>query len=267
MSSPLLKTLQNPSNIFEYDSALQYVMPLIDEHGGPFYGGNDIFDGGWWRKCNEIDKYDERVISRFSRILTRTVDQLYVKMLMEMRTRACSYYDIHAAILAPLGKPVGNDICTFNSLSKWRFVEVDHIGKYKRKYFRLTNLGNRVIHAACTNNVVYRVLRHFMSPRKADHSAFMDDMAPASMVKMLDAILNNDSDLHKLGSYAYWCGKLLQYLKTTDGLYLDSSVKFFNMFNCGAVQQYLAAHADESNVKNFTKVFNRIAKTHAKRAA
>ena len=269
MSNALFIELPNTGSIFKTDYLFQYVQPFIDAHGKETFTKGGYYDarGGYWIP-KKIHKYDDAIIKKFNKYLTRTVGQFYVKMLLEIEKCSCCYEDIWTALLKPRGKPYGNDIASFNGLRENNLIELDYKGKYGRKFYKLTTLGKLVLDAAKKNHVVYKVLRHFMK-FEGDFEAHvvqvsfnpetMADLDPETFVNMIDAILNESSDLHKLGTYAYWCQKLLTCLK--------SSSNFFDMFMCDEVKAWFEEHKEEDNVKNFKKVLDKIAKKYARKAA
>ena len=268
MSNALFVELPNTGKIFKTDYLFQYVQPFINAYGKETFSGRGYYDeGGHWR-YRQLDKYDEQVIKRFLKYPTRTLGQFYVKMLLEFEKRSCCYEDIWTALLKPRGKPYGNDIASFNGLRENNLIELAYKGKYGRKFYKLTKLGQLVLDAAKKNHVVYKVLRHFMK-FEGDFEAYvvqvsfnpetMTDLDPETFVNMIDSILNESSDLHKLGTYAYWCQKLLTCLK--------SSNNFFDMFMCDEVKAWLEEHKEEDNVKNFKKALDKIAKKYARKAA
>lgn len=269
MSTALLVDLPGTGRIFKADNLFQYVRPFIDAYGKDTFTGNGYYDpcDCHW-KYKTLHKYDEIIVKRFNKYLTRTIGQFYVKMLLEIEKRSCCYEDIWTALLKPRGKPYGNNIASFNGLRDNNLIELDYKGKYGRKFYKLTTLGKLVLDAAKKNHVVYKVLRHFMK-FEGDFEAHvvqvsfnpetMEDLDPKTFVNMIDAILNDNSDLHKLGTYAYWCQKLLTCLK--------SSSNFFDMFMCDEVKAWFEEHKEEYNVKNFKKVLDKIAKKYARKAA
>lgn len=268
MSNTSFIKLPGTGNIFKTDYLSKYVYPFIDAHGGPFYYERDYdLNKRCWHNI-EVDKYSEPIVKRFSKYMSHTTGQFYVKMLLKIEKCSCCYEDIWTALLKPRGKPYGNDINSFNRLRDNNLIELDYKGKYGRKFYKLTKLGQLVLDAAKKNHVVYKVLRHFMK-FEGDFEAHvvqvsfnpetMTDLDPETFVNMIDAILNDNSDLHKLGTYAYWCQKLLTCLK--------SSSNFFDMFMCPEVKAWLEEHKDEDNVKNFKKAIDKIAKKYTRTAA
>lgn len=269
MSNALSIELPGTGRIFKADGLFQYVQPFIDACGKETFTGNAYYDScdcHW--KYKTIHKYDNIIVKRFNKYPTRTFGQFYVKMLLEIEKHSCCYEDIWTALLKPRGKPFGNDRLSFDGLYKNNLIKFDYRGKYGRKFYKLTKLGQLVIDAARKNHVAYKVLRHFMK-FEGDFEAHVinvslnpetiEDLEDKAFVDMLAAILDDNSDLHKLGTYAYWCQKLLACLK--------SSSNFFDMFMCPEVKKWLDEHAEEDNVKNFKKAIDKIAKKYARTAA
>ena len=116
----------------------------------------------------------------------RTMGHMYIKILDVIdRHGNASYYDFHAEILKPKGKPVGNDVELFRNLESQGLTELDHLGKYKRKFFRLTALGKLVLETAKKNQPAYRVLRHFNISRGKRRSMPQPKTRPDSPVPSL----------------------------------------------------------------------------------
>lgn len=260
--------IRDAYKVFEPRFAADYVFKFID--AAPECALACTYDYGKYPNHRILlPKYSTFNINKFAKYMTRTTGQLYIKMLMAMENDVCSYHEIYARVLKPRGLKFGNDTELWKSLHLNGLIEVDSVGKYKRKFFRLTPLGKLVVDTAKKNDVAYKVLRHFMKFKDIfDEQAMIsiqinpetfNDMTPESYVAMLDAILSQSSALHEVGSYAYWLNKLIECLKKSDA--------FFEEFNCPEVTAWLEAHADERNAKNFNAVFQKIIKKHAKKAA
>ena len=255
--------------VFPAVSALQFVKKFIDaapSHTRAFYCDYD-------QNCICFKKlcpiYSAENINKFIKYLTRTTGHAYIKMLMTMDCGKTSDYEsMHAQILKPRGIRFGNDTLLWRSLQDSGLTELDHFGKRRRKFFRLTALGQLVVDAAKKNDVAYKVLRHFMKFKDTLDDATMvtlmlnpetfNDMTSASYVAMLEAILTPGSVLHEVGSYAYWLNKLVEALKKSE--------VFFNEFNCSEVTAWLESHLDNENVKCFNDVLQKIVKKHSKKA-
>lgn len=260
-------TIHDAYKVFPAVSALQFVKKFIDaapERTHAFYYDFD-------QNCVCFKKicliYSAENINKFIKYLTRTTGHMYIKMLMTMDGGKTSDYEsMHAQVLKPRGIRFGNDTLLWHSLQKSGLIELDHLGKYRRKFFRLTVLGQLVVDAAKKNDVAYKVLRHFMKFKDTLDDATMmtlmlnpetfNDMTPASYVSMLEAILDTSSVLHEIGSYAYWMNKLVEALKKSE--------VFFNEFNCSEVNAWLESHLDNENVQRFNKIFQKTMKKHVK---
>lgn len=257
------KVFPDYNKVFEPALCIKFVSKFIDT--APTSQLARYYDGWNAKLCA---KYSDANVDKFSKFLSRTLGNLYVKMLACMEDTPCSYNEIYNMVLKPSGTPYGNDIESFKSLETNGLAEIDHLGKYKRKYMKLTQLGKLVLETAKKNHIAYKVLRHFMK-FKDDFDAYlidvnfnvetMDDISPKSFVDMLAAILDDNSVLHEVGSYAYWCNKLIGTLKKND--------RFFEMFDCPEVNEYLNSNSSNPSVKNFKKIFDKIAKKHARNAA
>ena len=264
----LFIALPNTKPIFKDDYILQYVAPLIDAYDDSICHRNYDARGLWLVKGHE-NEYLEQNIRSFTKFLTKTSGALYIKMLMEMEKRPCSYHEIYEAVLKPRGIAFGNDTLLFKTLSANGLAKIHSIGKYKRKFYVPSKFGELVLDIVKKNEVAYKVLRHFMKFDGENYESHMmtiqfnpltsNDLTTESFVNMLDAILNPDSDLHKIGSYAYWCQKLIACLKKHE--------EFYDIFNCPEINEYLEANKSNPSVVNFTKVFRRIGKKFAKLAA
>ena len=210
-------------------------------------------------------------MNTFSKYLTRTTGQMYVKMLDVIDHKGeASYRDIYDCLLKPKGKSFGNGAESFRNCETKGLMELDHRDKYKRKFFRLTALGKLVLETAKKNDIAYRVLRHFM---KLDEGCDFDqkmitiqlnpdtlnDVTPEAFTSMLEAILDSKSELYEVGSYAYWCNKLVEALK--------KNPSFLEIFNCPEVNAWLEANQTVPAVQRFSKVFSKIMKKSKKNAA
>lgn len=258
------KILPDYAKVFKPAPYVKFVSKLIDAASTNQYA--KYYINSW--NGNTCAKYSDANVDKFSKFITRTLGNLYVKMLACTEDEPCSYHEIYHRLLEPKGKPFGNDVESFKNLEINGLVEIDHLGKYKRKYMRLTPLGRIVLENAKKNDVAYKVLRHFMK-FKDDFDTYlievnfnietMDDISPNSFVAMLAAILDDNSVLHEIGSYAYWCSKLLDSLKKNE--------RFFEIFNCPEVNEYLDNNSSNSNVQNFKKVLSKISKKYVRKAA
>lgn len=247
--------------IVESRPALDFVKKFIDaapKNALAFY-----YAGDWPNGHKEYaPMYSTENVNKFSKYITRTMGHMYIKILDIIdRHGDASYYDFHAEILKPKGKPVGNDVELFKNLESQGLTELDHLGKYKRKFFRLTALGKLVLETAKKNQPAYRVLRHFM---KIDENCDFyqklvavqldpetaDDTTPEAFTGMLEAILSGRSSLYEVGSYAYWCNKLVEALKKNDD--------FLELFNCPEVNAWLEANQTVSTVQRFNALFKKI---------
>ena len=263
--------IPNASNVFEQADMFPFAKPFIDT-----CVANDEFaykSRRWnWNtgkyEGERLPKYDEQNIKHFSKYVYRTLGNVFVKMLSCMENMSCSYHEIYNQILAPRGKSFGNDQLLFFDMERRGLMELDYLGKYKRRFFKLTDLGRLVLETAKKNNVAYKVLRHFIKLQD-DFDVYMIqtsfnpettfDVTPMAFVDMLDAIFDENGDLHKIGSYSYWCVKLLDSLKKNEN--------FFKLFNCTEVNGWIDAHMSNPSVRKFCKVFDKIIKKHTKLAA
>lgn len=253
------KMLQDYTKIFKPIPVLNFAKKFID------VANPNIFKKLYftYSKPKFISAYSQCNVDTFILYTMRTLGNLYIKMLSCIEDMPCSYQDIYDRLLKPKGKPFGNDVESFKNLEIKGLTEIDHIGKYKKKFFKLTPLGRLVLETAKKNNVAYKVLRHFMK-FKDDFDSYlvevnfnpetMDDITPISFVEMLDAILNDNSVLHEIGSYAYWCHKLLDSLKKSE--------LFFEMFNCPEVNSYLDNNVNNQNVQKFKKMLVKISEKY-----
>ena len=256
--------------IVESRPASDFVKKFIDaapENVLTFY-----YVGNWPNRRQEYaSKYGTENLNKFSKYITRTMGHVYVKILDIIDRRgSASYYDFYDEILKPKGKPVGNDVEMFRNLEFQGLTELDHLGKYKRKFFKLTALGKLVLETAKKNQPAYKVLRHFM--KLDDGCDFYqklvavqldpetaDDTTPEAFTNMLEAILSGKSSLYEAGSYAYWCNKLVEALKKNDD--------FLELFNCPEVNAWLEASQTVPAVQRFSKIFKKIVAKSNKNAA
>ena len=263
-----MDTIHDAYKVFENVEAFPFIKKFID--AAPVSALAYIVDFSKWpAHKTPLPKYCEANIAKFSKYLTRTTGQMYIKMLIAMENDICSYHEIYARVLRPRNIPFGNDTELWKNLEANGLIELDHRGKYKRRFFRLTRLGQVVIDVARKNDIAYKVLRHFMKFKDAlDEQAMISiqinpetfsDMTPESYVAMLDAILTPGSSLHEVGSYAYWLNKLVECIKKSDA--------FFEEFNCPEVRSWVESNMSNPNVKRFNDVFQKVIKKHAKKAA
>ena len=252
--------------------AADFVKKFIDAAPQNALHRTRIWEPGVWpSRWDYSPKYGTENINKFAKYMTRTTGQLYIKMLEAID--ACgdaSYHDVYARVLQPRGLKFGYDINLFKSCETNGLMEIDHLGKYKREFFRLTALGKLVLETAKKNDIAYKVLRHFM---KIDEGCdfdekmikiqlnpeTLDDVQPEAFTNMLEAILDKKSSLYETGSYAYWCNKLIECLKKNEG--------FLELFNCQEVNDWLKAHTDMPTVQRFSDVFKKIIKKFKKNAA
>lgn len=268
---------KDANGIFDQKLAIRFVKKYIDASPKRCLSWHmkERPDGKWGWLYDEdghaIREYDPiygtENIKKFSKYMTRTFGNLYVRMLECIEHQPCSYHEIYAQVLKPRGTPFGNDTLLFNSLEHNGFVELDHLGKWKRRFFRLSPLGKLILDTARANHAVYKVLRHFLKFDGNDFEFHMmsietnletiDDVTPSAFIEMLDAILDPASKLHEIGSYFYWCNKLVECLK--------KKPDFFNLFNCPEVRSWLdSKSSSNANAGRFNTLFNKIAKKHAK---
>lgn len=262
------KVLPDYNKVFEPALCVKFVSKFIDAASTKQYA--KYYVGGYVDSWNGTPcaKYSDANVNKFDKFLSRTLGNLYVKMLACMEDMPCSYNEIYNMVLKQRGKSFGTDIESFKNLEINGLIEIDHLGKYKRKYMKLTRLGKLVLETAKKNHIAYKVLRHFMK-FKDDFDAYlievnfnietMDDISPKSFVDMLTAILDDNSVLHEIGSYAYWCNKLISTLKKNE--------RFFEMFDCPEVNAWLDNNFSSPSVKNFKKIFDKISKKYARKAA
>lgn len=255
------------SSIFPDTPMATYALPFIEACDMKKYGAHiSRWNNQTCRMENTyFPTYSRDNIQKYLKYAFRTPGNMYVKMLMRMENEPCSYREIYNSILKPLGKPMGNDTLSFISMQKRGLMEFDHYGKYRRKFYRITKLGKLIVEAAKTNMVVYRVLRHFMkfegdfieySINVSLNPETMNDLTPASMVKLLDALFNESSDIHKLGSHIYWSTKLLDALKKNKDCY--------SLMESDEVKKYLSDNASNPYVAKFNEVLARIVKRYTK---
>ena len=247
-----------------------FVMKFID--AAPSSALACTYDYRIWphQKKNALPKDHTLNLEKFYKYMTRTTGQLYIKMLAAIEHCGdASYHEVYRMVLKPRGLKFGNDTELFKSLSINGLVELDHIGKYKRKFFRLSALGKIVLDTAKKNDVAYNVLRHFMKMDGCDFDQKMiniqlnvdtlNDVQPESFVSLVKAILDNKSSLYETGSYAYWCNKLVECLK--------KNKDFFEIFNCEEVKTWLESNKSMKSVQRFIDVMNSISKKHARKVA
>ena len=259
------KVFPDHNKVFEPALCIKFVSKFID--AAPTRQLAKFYDG-WYNGWNGTlcAKYSDANVDKFSKFLSRTLGNLYVKMLACMEDTPCSYNEIYNMVLKHRGKSFGTDIESFKNLEINGLAEIDHLGKYKRKYMKLTRLGKIVLETAKKNHVAYKVLRHFMK-FKDDFDSYlvevnfnietMDDISPKSFVDMLVAILDDNGVLHEIGSYTYWCNKLIDTLKKNE--------RFFEMFDCPEVNTWLDNNLSNPSVQNFKKVFDKISKKYARK--
>ena len=231
------------------------------------------FGAGYYRYCPDAEeyvypKYAKVNVEKFDKYITRHTGVLYIQMLIEMEKSPCSYHEIYERVLKPRGISFGNDTLLFKSLMVNGLAEIDQVGKYRRKFYRPTALGKVVIETAKKNDVAFKVLRHVMKFKDdCDNIQLVnaslnlenfDDFSTSAYVSLLEALMDDNSPLHEVGSHAYWCNKLIQGLKKSDF--------FFSMFNCPEVQAWLEEHKTWSNVQRFMKTWNKICKKYSKAA-
>ena len=257
-----------PKPLLDFTKKYLDVIDLV-KHGAKDFSFAFVPEGVFYQTfVKTFDRYSNANVDKYCKFMTRTLGNLYVKMLAELAKRPCSYDDIYTSVLAPKGIAYGNDVGTWRSLFETGLSQLDHKGAKGRKFYSLTALGKAVLDTAEKNHVAYKVLRHFMK-FKDDFEVYslqvnfnpetMNDMDPQSFVDMLDAVLNESSDLHAVGSYAYWCNKIIDCLK--------KNINFFELFNCPEVNAYLEKNASCPTVQRFNKIWDKICKKHAKAAA
>ena len=265
------RILNDSARILEPKPLLPYVKQYIDIADIKRFKKTcyvqDTNDGLWNRRTFS-NAYCTQNVKSFCKYITKTTGQLYVKMLAIIDSTPSSYDDVWLQVLKPRGISQGNDMDSFKFLEKAGLMELDHLGKYRRKFYKTTPLGKLVLETAKKNDVAYKVLRHFMT-FKGDFDAHMIDvslnpetmldMDPKSLVACIEAILSPSSCLHEIGSQFYWCNKLLDCLKKSSNV--------FDTFNCSEVNVWLQAHASEPNVQRFLVVWHKLEKKHAKAAA
>ena len=264
----LESTIHDAYKVFEHKKAFNFIKPFIDAAPDTALESRFEYVAGVGYHRIQLSSYNTLNVNKFSKYITRTTGQLYVKMLMAMEKDVCSYHEIYARVLKPRGIAFGNDTLLWKSLHVSGLMEIDGIGKYKRKFFRLTSLGKLVVETAKKNDVAYKVLRHFMKFKDTlDEQALIsiqinpetfNDMTPESYIAMLDAILSPSSTLHEVGSYAYWLNKLVECLKKSDA--------FFEDFKCQEVITWIESHMSNPYVKRFNDVFQKIIKKRARTA-
>lgn len=261
--------------IFDSKLLFPYAKEIIDVVDPKFYISywtnqhyTEHYYYGYHYIKHKASIYSAIHIKKFSKYMYKTFGNLFVKMLACMEKSPCSYHEIYAQCLKPRGKPFGNDSLSFFSMEERGLMKLDHLGKYKRRFFSLTQFGQKVLDIAKKNTVAYKVLRHVTKLDGDDEYVAcnmidiqlnpdtMDDLTPKAYVDMLDAILDSNSPLHEVGSYSYFCNKLLTSLK--------KSKTWFDTFNCPEVKSYLESHMTNPNVARFSKVFSKIGKKHNK---
>lgn len=255
--------LSDNNKIFIPANKLNFVKKFIDATNERFYAYDYVYHPQYTKII--FPAYSTRNVEHFSKYITRTTGNMYVKMLEVMSKAPCSYYEIYDAVLKPKGIAFGNDSLSFFDMERRGLIELDHLGKYKRRYFRCTALGKEVVKAANANNVAYKVLRHFLK-FKDDFDVYlinisfnpetMNDVDASAIVAMLKAIFDDNSSLHEVGSHFYFCNQLIKCLKT--------NATFFELFNCPEVKTYLADNASNEAVLKFNKIFSKICKKYAK---
>lgn len=263
-----METIKDAHHIFEPKSLADYVIPLVN--AAPKCAKCERM----WSWQDGFYFADERPLAeniiKFSKYLSRTTGQMYVKMMNVIdKCGDASYHEIYNQVLKPLGKPFGNDALSFRGIADNGLMELDHLGKYKRKFFSLTPLGKMVLEIAKANDVAYKPLRHFMKFKDTlDEERMISiqmspdsmlDIMPETFVKMLDELLNPSSKLHEIGSYAYWLNKLVECLK--------KSKPFLDEFNCPEVKTWIESNMTNVYVQRFNKLFQKILKKQSKMAA
>lgn len=264
------RILKDSAGILEPKSLLQYVKPYLDIVDLKRFGKKCYIRdaNNAWARRSFSNAYCIENVESFCKYITRTTGQLYVKMLAVIDSSPSSYDDVWLQVLKPRGISQGNDMDSFRFLKKAGLMELDHLGKYRRKFYKTTPLGKLVLETAKKNDVAYKVLRHFMT-FKGDFDAHMIDislnpetmldMDPETLAACIEAILSPSSCLHEIGSQFYWCNKLLECLKKSSNV--------FDTFNCAEINNWLEAHASEPNVQRFLVVWHKLEKKYAKVAA
>ena len=264
-------TIHDNYKVFDHENAFKFIKPFIDIANKSAlvhtYYAYDERLRQYYKVT--VPKYNTLNINKFSKYITRTTGQIYIKMLDVIdKYGNASYREIYNMVLKPKGICYGNDTTIWKSLEHDGLIKFDHCNKYRMHFFRLTSLGKLVLETAKKNDVAYKVLRHFMKFKDTlDEQALIsiqinpetfNDMTPESYIAMLDAILSPSSMLHEVGSYAYWLNKLVECLKKSDA--------FFEDFKRQEVMAWIESHMSNPCVKRFNDVFQKIIKKRARTA-
>jgi hypothetical protein len=221
-------------------------------------------------KYAECSKDSDYTYCKFKKYVSLSQAMLFVRLLMPFKNDAVlSYNDVFPIVFDTSRYSLGHDKDSFLSLLSKKLICFDHKGKYKRPYYKITPLGKKVCEIAEINSIAYKVLRHVMKLDSKNENAvcatmikidtnpeYFSDLLPETFVSLLDELFNEKSKMHEIGSYAYWCSKLVKCLK-------DNKF-FFDMFVCDEVNAYLRENESNHAVSNFKHLLEKLRKNHEK---
>lgn len=179
-----------------------------------------------------------------------------------------SYQDVCRA----LGFYEGRDIDSWRSLIDIGAIDFSYKGPRGRQFFKITGLGREVLSIVNANNAYYRIVRWFkMKGSEDDKIAAMmhadlngeeawKDMLPEAFIALLEALFNESSELHAIGSCWRWMNNIVSLMKN------DAS--FFEKLDVPEVHAWLQSNAGNYyGIETFMSLMAKAKKKHAKKQA
>ena len=155
-------------------------------------------------------------------------------------------------------------------INEWMMLDLDHVGKYRCAFYKLSHDGERALAMVEANDAFYRVMRWF------DHTLDEDQLTvelmqadlngeeawkslePEGFIKMYDAVFNPESLCRKVGSSYRWINKICHMCKVRQD--------FFEKTTCDEVIAWFNSHIHYDGVSNFLKFLEKLQKKYAKAA-
>lgn len=180
-----------------------------------------------------------------------------------------TYKEIHKKIFP--NAAYGKDIDCWKTIRNSKFIEFESKGKYGIQFFKITDLGRELLKIVDANQVCQRILRWYKIDDDKRESAMIEadlqgentylDLEPESFIAMFDALLDDNSELSRIGSRFRFLNKVMRAYATIDDFRAKASDP--------KVRSWLEAKVkdpnEQDNYKRFFKAITRINKRLAKK--
>lgn len=186
-----------------------------------------------------------------------------------------TYKEIHKKIFP--NEAYGKDIDCWKIIRNNKFITFDSKGRHGIQFFKITDLGRELLKIVDANQVCHKIFRWYKIDDDKRESAMIEadlngessylDLEPESFIAMFDALLDDNSELSRIGSRYRFLNKVMRAYATIDDFRVKASDP--------KVRSWLeekTKDADEMDsyklfLKAITKIDKRIAKKALKNAA